>query len=641
MLRAHVSLCIAISAFCLITISCGGGAAGGTKITAEPPIFTTTPPSTAAQSTAYSYSIAATDPSGGSVTFALTTGPTGASLSGDTLTWTPTAAQSRASNNFTVTATSSENATASQSWTVSPTGIVTVNWINTYWEPSGPVQFPVMPAAGLEISAVVPESDGSFTVLKSASASPGVFTIAGVPAGNYWLTLGPIDLLPSSSSAYWTSASTIDIGHDLAGTPPAILNSIITTVFDLNLSGLDSVTEQTPLLFQPENQTLTLPLPLAADTSSADLTLTIEGNIDWSQVSELFLGQYEPQALAPLNNAVLGPSVLLTDQSFVNSSVNPLTETFSTTPASLPLAIQGSQWSALLTGAEPAAPTSYASAFSLVAEPYVTGINAPGGAAGPDLTLAATSTTTGIIFALEPFGSTCDAPGFPFIPFAAPAITTDQTLGSLNYSDPFDSSWTRAESFCEEALVPIPIPNSTTTANFALVDSSTTAPTKSPIAPIVSAVQQPTINGASLYTAATLTTTTPALAWTAPSTGAPYGYRITAFVEITADNITTYQIAGVFNTSQTTTTLPPLSAGNTYVFSIAAEVDGAANVQASPFRSALPTGSASVVSAPITISNAAAQPVIRGDARVIRRFSEPATPPKNPVKSSGHLTRSR
>jgi hypothetical protein len=53
----------------------------------------------------------------------------------------------------------------------------------------------------------------------------------------------------------------------------------------------------------------------------------------------------------------------------------------------------------------------------------------------------------------------------------------------------------------------------------------------------------------------------------------------------------------------------------TYVFIIAAEVDGRANIESSPNRSALPTAYANVVSAPITISSAAAQPVIHDDEK--------------------------
>jgi hypothetical protein len=45
-----------------------------------------------------------------------------------------------------------------------------------------------------------------------------------------------------------------------------------------------------------------------------------------------------------------------------------------------------------------------------------------------------------------------------------------------------------------------------------------------------------------------------------------------------------------------------------------------------PYSSALPTGFASVVSAPVTISSGAAAPAIQGDARVVTPLSQPAGP---------------
>ena len=53
-------------------------------------------------------------------------------------------------------------------------------------------------------------------------------------------------------------------------------------------------------------------------------------------------------------------------------------------------------------------------------------------------------------------------------------------------------------------------------------------------------------------------------------------------------------------------TLPPLTAGNTYFFLIVTQGDGVANMQTSPYRSQLPTGSATVMSGPITVNSAAA-----------------------------------
>ena len=616
--------CLAIP-LSLVLMSCGGSSTQ--HVTAMTPIFTSTPPSAAAQDTAYSYSVAATDPSGGTITYALTTGPTGATLSGDSLSWTPTAAQSRTSNSFTITATTSEGATATQPWTVSPTGVVTVNWINTYWGPSGPVQVPVIAAESLAVSAIAPQTDGSLLVLKGAAASPGVITIAGVPAGSYWLVFGSLGVLPESSGAYWTNTNTFDAGRDFPGTPPALLNGTSTITFDLSLTDLQPVSVQTPILFQPDNSTSSLPLPLSQNITSFAATLNVIGNIDWSQDSTLLLAQYEPAALSPLNNAILGPSTLLSNQSFTYSSPNLITETLQTSPASLDLTIDGSQWASMLNSAGPATPSSYASAFSLSAEPYVTGRNAS--LSVTNFVLAASANVVQQLFAFSPFAPVCDPTGFPFQAATTPAILTDQDLGTLQYSDPFDPSWTRTETFCEEGVVPIPVPNSKSTVNFALVDSETVAPSSTALAPIISPVQSPTIGGASLFAAATLNTTTPSLSWSAPASGSPYGYRVDVFVGQTSNGISTYIPVGVFGTSQTSVTLPPLSSGNTYVFSITALADAAANIQTSPNRSALPAGFANVVSAPITISSSAAQVQIRGDANVVRQLLTPRTPAKD------------
>jgi hypothetical protein len=619
---AHRRLSLVASlSFALFLASCGSSS---THVSSKAPIFTSTPPSAAAQGAAYSYSPAATDPSGGTVTFSLTTGPTGATLSGNTVSWTPTAAQSRTSNSFTVTATTSESGTATQSWTVSPTGIVTVNWVNTYWEPNGTVQVPVTPAAGLEISAVVPQPDGSLTVLKGATASPGVITIAGVPAGSYWLAFGGVNLLPDATSAFWTSTSTFDAGRNIAGSPAVVLSSIETTVFDLNLSGLDSVPEQTAVLFQPENNSPALPFPDMPNTSSFSEVINVESNYDWAQVNALFLGQYEPAPLGPLSNAILGPSALITDPSFAVGATNTTTQALASSPVSYDLTVEGSQWAALLNAAGPAAPTSYAGALAVVAEPYVTGRSASTVANQPNIVLAATANNSQI-FSFDPFASGCDSLGVSLFPAATPAVLTDQDLGTLQYSDPFDSAWTRAETLCQEAVIPIPVPNSSAPVNFAVTASSTVPPPQSTLIPVVTAVQNPTIASASLFTDATLTTTTPSLGWSAPASGVPYGYRVGAFVLTNSSGASAYVAAGAFYTSQTSVILPPLSGGNTYVFTITALADAAANLQSSPFRSQLPAGFASIVSAPITISSGASRPQIHGDARVLRRFSEPGS----------------
>lgn len=81
--------------------------------------------------------------------------------------------------------------------------------------------------------------------------------------------------------------------------------------------------------------------------------------------------------------------------------------------------------------------------------------------------------------------------------------------------------------------------------------------------------------------------------------------------------------SGIYGTSGTSVTLPPLSGGNTYVFTITTEVDGAANMQTGPYRSAMPTGFASVVSAPITVSAPSDATQVHGDMEEWRRVVDP------------------
>src|SRR5271167_4368725 len=121
---------VALISLALLT-ACGSSS--GTQSSQVAPVFTSTPVTTATQDVVYTYQLAAVDPAGGAVTFSLTSSPTGAALSGNTITWTPTAAQSRVSNPFTVTAPGASGGSATQQWEVIPGGTITVNWVNNYW----------------------------------------------------------------------------------------------------------------------------------------------------------------------------------------------------------------------------------------------------------------------------------------------------------------------------------------------------------------------------------------------------------------------------------------------------------------------------------------------------------------------------
>ena len=609
-----------IVALCSVTLltACGGGS--GSSPESNPtvksnPIFTSSAVTAASEGMPYSYQLAATDPVGGMVTFALTTAPTGAILNDSTVIWTPTAAQSRLSNSFTVTASTSSGGSATQSWTVTPAGTVTVNWVDTYWTAAGPVQVPAASSnAGMDVQAYEFYSDGGGAAQDSSSPSPGVFLIPNVPGGYYWLHV--------LDGNFWTSTNTFDAGRDIAGSPMPSNNDSQPTILNFNLSGLDSVSEPTLVEFLPEitggYTASTEYMVNGPDSTTLSPLGFITTNIDWTQVNDAYLLQYLPASLGALNNQVLGASV---DASLAltNDTNNTIAATLQqpNTRASVDLNIPGSQWAALFANAAPAEPSPYASAVWIAAEPYLDGRAATMASPlfefageGPNVFPGLAGTTYqgpqgsqsgpgGPVFAA------CDYYGFPnFSSSSQPAITTDYDYGPLTYADPFPSAWTRYLSLCEEYTVAVPIPNSSATATFYMVDTAALAPSARPsLAPLVSTVQNATINGTSFFApAAPNNNNAPVLSWSAPASGTPYGYTIIAYIQVTLpDGTPSYGSIETLNTAQTSVTVPGLPWSNTYVFSITAQSDALANMETSPYRSSLPTGSATILSAPITI----------------------------------------
>src|SRR6267378_3684595 len=127
----------------IIVIPMLAACGSATHVTPPGPLFTTTPGTQASEGVAYTYQIAATDPGGTAVSFALTTAPPGAALSGNTITWTPKTAQSRVANKFRVTATAAAGDVSTQSWAVTPSGTVHFSFFNTYSNASGPPLLPL------------------------------------------------------------------------------------------------------------------------------------------------------------------------------------------------------------------------------------------------------------------------------------------------------------------------------------------------------------------------------------------------------------------------------------------------------------------------------------------------------------------
>jgi hypothetical protein len=613
-MRALSLLLVAL--FLSYLVACGGSSYSAP----QNPVFTSTPVTAASQGASYTYQMAATDPSGGTVTFSLTTAPAGASLSGATIMWGPTAAESRVSNSFTAKATTSSGGSATQSWTVTPTGTVTINWVNTDWTAAGPVSNPQ--PGNFVPSALVPQADGSLQLLTGNLVSPGVYTILQVPGGYYWLIQGVPQGVTPPPTGFWTNSSTFDLGRDRLGVPTGILGSSETITLDFSLSGLDPLASPGVVGFLTDNPPVPpFYLTPTPGQSTLSTSVSLSSKIDWTTVNTGFLGQYEPLSLGSLNNLVLGPELTLPNLALTNGTTNTISGTLAASPsAALNLSIPGSQWAALFQNVAPGTATPVGSWLSVAAEPYVIGVNAKSSFApsvGAALYLVQPDPANGVPF---PFNS-CPSQPFFLSVTVEPAVLTDQNFGTLPYGDPFPSNWTRDLAFCQSVTVPFSV--GSITFPMALNYGVVVDPAKPTLAPLAGPVVNPTINGANLFTSTSVNSTVETLSWSGPSVGIPYGYDVLVFQVIPLQNGVELLEAGNYSTAQTSITLPPLTAGNTYVFVIVTEADGVASVQTSPYRSQLPTGFATVMSAQATVNAGASGPQLRGDPKELERFLHP------------------
>ena len=594
----------AILAVSFFLVACSGGSTGAANSTAASltPAFTSTPETAASQGAKYTYQVE-TSPGSSGVTLALVTAPSGATLTGNTLTWTPSPAQSRVPNQFSLTA-STAGGSATQSWSVTPAGTVSGSWIDTYWTSNGPVLVPFdLSKASIFPRALIPQPDGSFQTLQGTGNADGTFSIPNVPGGYYWLQPVP--------AAYWTSSSTFDFGMDtnvpLSSPPP----NGTTTTLNFTLNGLDPTQAGDEVAFLwASAPLLSLAWPAASPAGSTSLTTSsiINSNFDFSHSAPAFLAQYEPKTIGALTVSVVGPEATMPGLTLVGRTTNTITQTLAPpAPVSFDLKIKGSAWMPLFSNVGPNSASPQRADLELEVQPFMPGGTVLSTIFGSTMPLFGDVQTSFTPAALSPvcIGSRSGptVPSSLATPPSEPPITSDQDFGNVQYGDPFPSTWPRVFTFCQTASVPVPIPGSTTPILFQLVDTQISSVPQSPISPLIGQVQNPTINGMSLFVAATIGATGATLMWTAPSGTTPTGYKISPFTAgVLANGVISYLPSSEFYTAKTSALLPPLQAGKTYVFVITAILDGAANFETQPNRSALPIASVSVVSAPIAVN---------------------------------------
>jgi hypothetical protein len=112
------------------------------------------------------------------------------------------------------------------------------------------------------------------------------------------------------------------------------------------------------------------------------------------------------------------------------------------------------------------------------------------------------------------------------------SVTTDQNFGTGPVSGGLASRvFLRREGYAADSDTELHGNESVLILN----GESTDLPT-APVAPLVSAVQKPRINGANFFAASTLNTAAVTVSWSAPSGTAPYGYIVQLFVLATPPN---------------------------------------------------------------------------------------------------------
>lgn len=589
--RYHVVL---VTLIVFLLTACG---VNNTNPAPAAPVFTSTPGTQAVEGSPYGYQLAA---SGTAVTFSLSKAPTGATLSGNTLSWTSTAQQSRTPNSFTVTATASGGTSATQSWTVTPSGTIHISRIDTLWNESGSTSLPFdWGALIFPVAALVQQQDGSFQSLSGTAGANGTFEIPNVPAGYYWLRLGPQD-------TYWTSSSSFDVGRDLFGltaNPTTPTNS--TTYVNFSFTSLDPTAAPSQLQFD----TLEAQLSYFASTNPGSTTfvggLEAGGNLDYSGLKTAFVRQYEPAAFGSVDGYVLGPALTLSNLSLTTGGHNTISGALNpTVPASINLSVKGSAWAPLFDDIAPTTTTAMAGSFYLSVQPYIA-------ADGPNVLdlnpIDLIWTGASIIAGISPTPVLSPIPVFTSISgpcLANQPLTTDVEAGTVQYSDPYPSAWRRIFRVCQSASVDIPMPGGTT-QSITLANTQTTSVPTAAVKPLISAVQNPRINGADLFNAATINGTV-TLSWDPPAVGTPFGYSVAIMSPTTLpDGKVEYGPATTLSTAKTSMIVPPdlLRSGQTHLFVITSLVDGNANMETSPHRSSLPTASAQLVSAPVTITN--------------------------------------
>lgn len=563
------SLAVFLSWALILQTGCGGSGSPNPPPAGSVTI-TSTPSLSASEGQTYNYVVTATTTGQGAIAYQLTSGPAGASVSGSTLTWVPTAAESRKANSFVLTAQAGM-ASASQSWTVTPAGAVHGSDIVNYITDSGPVQQP-SDASQMTIAAVFPDGNGGFSTHSGTGLADGSYSIPDVPGGSYWMEAGTHPFVQATSSQLDTGR---DVAERTALNPPTIQ-----TPLDLDLTGLNPWQQgDLQQLFVSNANTW---ISLGWDSGEMDdgaTTLTQQINwtsplIDGGQGDRVYVTQ-----LATTPTAVEGMSVQALAKSLGPLEVNQPDGIEVSISGELDDVEEGGTFRGKIQG----------SAFAQL-EP------AMNPSAAPD--------STYFYLDVQPGGTAKgwigNTPDLVFFDGTGEPIRTDIDTGDIAYGNPYPEAWGLFLDYIHYVRVDYTVAGAAPLSTYATLEvQSTTLPSlTNPVMPLVGPVASPKINDVSFFLDQTSVGTTPILSWTAPAVGQATGYTVEIYHLFSDGTFSQQELVGELYTTNTSIQLPPglLTAGNTYFFCLSAIDEPGVDYTTAPFRHSFPRGVAQSLS---------------------------------------------
>lgn len=559
----------------------GGG--GQTNQTVNhAPMITSAPSASATGGQPYTYFIYAMDPDGDAITYQLASGPNGAAITGNALTWTPSPAQERTPSSFTIIAKDARGAVSTpQSWTITPAGTVHGSSLITYlpfdWTTRTISPTSVPNPGSPTIGALVPNGSGGFTTLHGSFNPDGNYSVEGVPGGNYWLVYNNYDFI-------WTDKSQVDLGWTVSGRKDQKAATISPTNVVFSVTNMNPWNDNDYLEFydfnsnsyENPNYFASVSIPVAGDTALTGMTVDwmnflYRNLVDITKGDAPQLIQMATQTSGATSYQVakkqFGPSGL----TMVDGAETYLAGTFTDIPldSNFTFNWKGSAFA------------QYAGAVTPYGTPalgYMVLVGTPGRAA---------------------YGS---ANSLDLLQYYQDGAPTDLNLGSL----PVPALPVGFEASClAEVQVnrTFKLPGATTglsAPGVVWVETNSLPTANAPLQPLVSPVQYPTIGDQSIANDVSGIGVQPVISWIPPILGVSTGYVISLrHLTVSGTSTRATQIAR-FYTSGNSVAVPPglMAPGEAYYIKITANASPGWDPGLSPYRATkpIPTGQADFIS---------------------------------------------